>query len=190
MAIVKGGYDVLFTNIKTALETYSAAQLADERFSVYSDYTRNFPAGSDLANVFIYMGSINPTEQNVQGFYQYDVTYFIDMVAQATGTLSSTAYERASEAAGVRLRGLIQQCLNALFVPGDFRLSMPGGSISKRPMPRIDILNLQELAIERPMAGARMTLETGLCFEPGAIEGTPIDSYSITSTLWSALIEP
>ena len=190
MAIVQGGYDVLFGKIKTALESYSAAEIAADRFNVYPDYYRILPAGASLANVFLYMGSINPGEQNVEGYYQYDVTYMIDMVAQAKGNLSGTAYERASEAAGIRLRGLIQQCLNALFIPGDFRLGMPVGSISKKPMPSISPLPPDPLMGERPSVGARMTLSTGLCFEPGAVAGTPVDSYSITSTLWDALIEP
>lgn len=190
MAIVKGDFDVLFTNIKTALETYSASQATADKFTVYADYTRNFPAGSSLANVFLYMGSINPTEMISDGVYQYDVAYYIDMVAQAKGSLSGAAYERATEAAGIRLRALIQQCLNALFVPGTFSLSLPSGSISKRPMPRIDVLNLQEQAIERPIAGARMTFETGLQFDSGVVEGTDIDSYLVTAPDWSALLEP
>ncbi len=190
MAIVQGGFDLLYTKIGEALETYSDTQDTADQFTVIPDQYRMFPSGTETANVFYYLNAIQPSEMNVEGYFQYDATYFIDMVVQAKGNLSAVAYQKASVAAGIRLRGLIQQCLNALFVPGDFRLGMPTGTISKKPMPSINILQVESQTGERPIAAARMTLEVGMCFEPGAVEGTPIDSYSITSTLWSALIEP
>ena len=191
MAIVKGGFDVLFDNIISTLEAYSATQDAADQFKVYPDYYRDFPASATAANIFVYMGNIIPTEQNVEGFYQYDVSYNIDMVVTAKGTLSTGSYERASVATGARLRALIQQTLNALFQPGDFRLSMPAGSVSKKPLPQITPFPPDALMGERPIAGARMTLETGLAFEPGAVAGTPIDSYLVTDPdRWSILIEP
>ena len=188
MAIVQGGFDVIFGKIKDALETYSATQIVADRFIVYPDYYRVLPSGASPANVFLYMGNIIPTEQNVEGFYQYDVSYIVDMVAQAKGALSSTAYDRASEATGIRLRTLIQQCLNALFVPGQFNFGLPAGTISKKPMPQISPLPPDSQIGERPFAGARMTLTFGLCFEPGTVEGTATDGYLITADKWSALI--
>jgi hypothetical protein len=191
MAIVKGGYDLLFDKIVLALETYSATQVLADRFKVFPDYYRNYPASAGAASVFVYMGQITPTEQSVEGYYQYDVSYNIDMVSLASGSLSASAYERASEATGARLRALIQQCLNALFVPGTFNFSLGDGQLSKKPMPPITPIYPEGQMGERPMAGARMVFTAGMCFEPGAITGTAIDSYLITNTdAWSILLEP
>lgn len=191
MAIDKGGFDLLFDKIVEALEDYSDTQITADQFKVYPDYYRDFPASAGIANIFVYMGGIVPTEQNVEGYHQYDVTYNIDMVALAKGSLSGTAYERASVATGERLRALIQQTLNALFVPGNFNFGLPTGSISKKPMPSITPFPADSLVGERAMAGARITFTTGMCFEPGTITGTPIDSYLITDPeRWSILLEP
>jgi hypothetical protein len=191
MAIVKGGFDLLFDKIVLSLETYSATQETADQFKVFPDYYRNYPSSAGAASVFVYMGPLVPTEQNTEGYYQYDVSYNIDMVSLASGSLSGTAYERASEATGARLRALIQQCLNALFVPGKFNFDLGTGKINSKPMPPITPIYPEGQMTERPMAGARMVFTAGMCFEPGPITGTPIDSYLITNTdMWSILLEP
>lgn len=191
MAIVKGGFDLLFDKIVEALESYSDTQATADKFKVFPDFYRSYPASAGAASIFVYMGGINPTEQNTEGYYQYDVSYNIDMVSLAKGNLSASAYERASEATGARLRGLIQQTLNALFVPGKLNLDLPDGSLNSKPMPSITPIYPDQQMGERPMAGARMVLTVGMCYEPGAITGTPIDSYLISDPdRWSILLEP
>lgn len=185
----QGNFDILYGKIKDVLIAYSAAQIAAERFTTYPDFYRNFPANADIANVFFYMGDINPTKQAGQAHFEYDATYIIDLIALGKGTQGGT-YSRGDEAAGARLRILIQQVLTALFPVDDQWLGMGAGVISKKAFPSISPLPPDMLKIERPIAGARMTFTVGLAWEPTPLVGVELDSISVTADIWSALIEP
>lgn len=185
----QGNFDILFGKIKTILKTYSAAQIAAERFTVYPDYYRDFPSNANIANVFLYMGEITPTKQGNQAYFEYDAKYYLDLITLGKGT-QSTTYSRADEAAGARLRILIQQVLTALFPVDNRELSMAAGSVSKKPLMQITPLPPDMLKSERPIAGARMTLTVGLAWEPTPLVGDELKAVSVTADIWSALIEP
>ena len=185
----QGNFDILFGKIKDVLEAYSAAQIAAERFSVYPDFFREFPKNADIANVYLYMGDINPTKQAGQAHFEYDSTYIIDLIALGKGTQGGT-YSRGDEAAGARLRILIQQVLTALFPVDDQWLGMGQGVISKKPFPSISPLPPDMFKTERPIAAARITFTPGLAWEPTPLVGDTLTAISVTADIWSALIEP
>lgn len=190
MAEVRGGFDVLMDNIETILTDYATAQKAIDAgydYSVLVDYYRNFNANTPGAYVFLALGAINPDQGKsaAQGFYQYTAQYFIDCVVNKPGSSG----ERGDEAAGARLRYLIQQVLNALHAAGKYNLDMPAGSIARRPMIQIQPLPPEMQMGERPIVGARLTMEVGLAWEPDRIEGTAIDSISVDASRWQALYE-
>lgn len=185
----QGNFDILFGKIKTVLETYSAAQIVAERFSVYPDFYRSFPANAGIANVFLYMGDISSTGQRGQAHFNYDATYYLDLIALGKGT-RSTEYSRGDEAAGARLRILIQQILTALFPVDDQWLGMTAGTISKKPFPSISTLAPDMFKTERPIAAARVTFTVGLAWEPTPLVGDELTAISVTADMWSALIEP
>lgn len=189
---VKGGFDVAFDNIKSILEVYSAAQPADERFTVQADYYRNLPASAG-AYVFLYLGSINPdSSRSVRNVhFAYDVDYVLDLIAFGLGT-QGAQYTPADEAAGIRFRFLMQQVLNALYQKENVDLSLPTGSLSKKPMIRIEPFppEMQMQLGESPIAGARMTLTLGMAWEPGFLAGDELTDISVTADKWSALFKP
>lgn len=186
----KGGFDVAFDNIKSILETYSAAQPEDERFTVQADYYRNFPAVAG-AYVFLYLGTINPdSSRSVRNVhFAYDVDYVLDLIALGRGT-QGAEYTRADEAAGIRLRYLIQQVLNALYQKENVNLSLDQGTLSKKPMLRIDPLPPEMQIGERPIVGARLTLSLGMAWEPGLLAGDSLTDINVTADKWSALFKP
>lgn len=186
---VRGGFDIAFDNILSILETYSAAQPTDEQFAVFPDYYRNFPAGKSGAFVFLYMGPISPTSQVGQAYFAYDVDYNLDLVALGKGT-QGVLYSRADKAAGIRLRYLIQQVLVALFQADNRNLNLPAGTVSKKPMLRIEPLPPEMQMSERPIVGARLTLSLGLAWEPDALTGEDLTDIYVTADKWSALINP
>ena len=186
----KGGFDVAFDNIKSILETYSAAQPEDEQYIVHADYYRNFPAAAG-AYVFLYLGPIIPDPRRSAGnvHFAYDVDYGLDLIALGKGT-QGAEYTRADEAAGIRLRYLIQQVLNALYQPDKPNLGLPQGTLSKKPMLRIDPLPPEMQIGERPIVGARLTLSLGMAWEPGLLAGDALTDIYVTADKWSALFQP
>jgi len=186
----KGGFDVAFDNIKSILETYSAAQPAEERYIVNADYYRNLPAKAG-AYVFLYLSSINPDASRSAGnvHFAYDVDYGLDLIALGKGT-QGTEYTRADEAAGIRFRYLLQQVLNALYQPDKPNLGLPKGTISKKPMLRIEPLPPEMQIGERPIVGARLTLTLGMAWEPGLLAGDDLTKIEVIADKWSALFEP
>lgn len=186
---VRGGFDVAFDNIISILETYSAAQPDAERFAVYPDYYRDFPVNKTGAFVFLYMGTISPTSQVGQSHFAYDVDYNLDLVAMGKGT-QGISYSRADKAAGIRLRYLIQQVLVALFQADNRNLNLPAGTVSKKPMLRIEPLPPEMQRSERPIVGARLTLSLSLAWEPDALTGEDLTDIYVTADKWSALINP
>ena len=187
---VKGGFDVAFDNIKSILEIYSAEQVIAERFIVQADFYRNFPAAAG-AYVFLYLGSITPdSSRSVRNVhFAYDVDYVLDLIALGKGT-QGEEYTRADEAAGIRLRYLIQQVLNALYQKENVNLSMPDGSLSKKPMLRIEPLPPEMQIGERPIVGARLTLSLGMAWEPGLLAGDALTAINVTADKWAALFQP
>jgi hypothetical protein len=121
--------------------------------------------------------------------HHLSVTYYIDLIAVAKGDNSGATYTRGDEAAGVRLRYLIQQAMTALLRPDvlpDFGL--PAGTISNRPAPRVEPLEPdQERRMEQPIAGARMTLEMGMAWDPTEIDGTTFAQLSVDTGYFAAL---
>ena len=186
----KGGFDVAFDNIRAILEAYSAAQPADERFDVLPDYYRNFPASAG-AYVFLYLGAINPDIGRSAGnvYYAYDVDYGLDLIALGKGT-QGAEYTRADEAAGIRLRYLIQQILNALYQPDNMNLGFPTGTLRGRPLLQINPLPPEMQIGERPIVGARLTLTLGMAYEPGTLAGETLTDIYVTADKWAALFQP
>ena len=86
----QGNFDVLFGKIKAVLEAYSTAQITAEKFTTYADFFRNFPANADIANVFLYLGDIQPTKQFGQAHFAYDATYYLDLIAIGPSDLSQS----------------------------------------------------------------------------------------------------
>lgn len=185
----QGNFDILFGKLITILETYSAAQITAEQFTVYPDFYRDFPTDAGIANIFLYMGEFTPTKQSGQAYFEYDQKYILDLVTLGKGTQGGT-YSRGDKAAGARARILMQQVLTALFPIDNRDLSMPAGSVTKKPLAQITPLPPDMLKSERPIAGARMTLTVGLAWEPTPLTGDTLEAVSVTADIWSALIEP
>lgn len=187
----QGSFDVLYGNIISLLETYSAAQIASERFDVYDNYMRMFPNDGSVAKVFVYLGDMTPTERAGTTHFQFNWTYNIDLIVRGTGTKGESSYTRADKAAGVRLRILIQQVLTALFTSGNYRLGMSAGQIGSKPLMSLQTLDPSDPRLtEGVLAAARFTLTPELIWEPSLQTGTDLDSIYVTADKWSALIEP
>ncbi len=186
----KGGFDVAFDNIKSILETYSAAQPEDEQYIILADYYRNFPASAG-AYVFLYLGPIIPDPRRSAGnvHYAYDVDYGLDLIALGKGA-QGAEYTRADEAAGIRLRYLIQQVLNALYPKDNMQLGFPPGTLRGRPLLQINPLPPEMQIGERPIVGARLTLSLGMAWEPGLLAGDALTDINVTADKWSALFQP
>jgi len=188
-----GIFDTAFGKIIAALNTFSAEEKvinAAYEFVVKPDYYRTANALPNKAHVFVYLGPITPEvgKTGAHRHYAFTASYYLDLIVPAKGTQGDT-YTRADEAAGARLRYLIQQVLIALFRPNDRNLDMAEGTISGRPFPRIEPLPPEMQTGERPIAGARMTLDLGLAWEPGDLSGTAIDSIDVDASLFEALYE-
>lgn len=184
----QGNFDVLFGKIVTILETYSAAQIAAERFSVYPDHGRDIPNNDDIAMVLPLLGPVTPTDKTTTDFTSYDAVYYIDMFVKGKGTRGET-YTKAGEAAGIRLRLLIQQVIDALFPAGNRLLSMSAGTVATKAF-QVTPFFPEGQSTERILAAARLTLTVGLAWEPVAVEGTDLESISVTADKWSALLTP
>ncbi len=187
----QGGFDVAFDNIKSILEIYSAAQPEEEQFILKADYYRNYTSLPAGAHVFLYLGPIIPdprsSARNVH--FAYDVDYVLDLIALGKGT-QGAEYTRADEAAGIRFRYLVQQILNALYQPDKPNLGLPQGTLSKKPMLRIDPLPPEMQIGERPIVGARLILTLGMAWEPGVLAGDALTDINVTADKWSALFKP
>jgi hypothetical protein len=184
----KATFDIFFDNLISVLETYSAAQPSGERFMVYPDRLRDMPASTDVAQVYPYLASITPTDETTQGYTQYDAVYWIDLVVKSKGTRSGAAYTDGDEAAGIRLRYLIKQVIEALFPVGNRRLNLPGGAMAKKGF-SASILPLKMQSAERAESAARITLTVGLAWEPVSLAGDELESILVTADAWSALID-
>jgi len=189
MAITPGTFDVIFNSLKTTLETYNSTQDPSDQFVLYADYYRTLPSSSDIASVFLYMGSIVPTERTTEGYQQQTVTYFIDCVVQQSGTKTGAVYTRADESAGVRFRGLVQQIFEAVFQANNLNFGEEIGTIGTKEL-RFDPLPPDPQMAERVVLGGRFTLTLSMCWEAAELTGVDLDSILITADKWSALIEP
>ena len=190
-----GTFDTLYTNLISALEAYSTASIAADKFTVYDNYMRAFPNDSSIANVFCYLGSMNPTEQAGTTFFQTEWNYYFDLVAKKPRALTGEVLTRADKAAGVRLRYLIHQVMSALFTADAWKLGLAAGEIGNKKMLRVDPLGPDDPRMtEKVIAAARLTLTVETGFEPTLLTGTELDSVLVkqdeTAPLWSALLEP
>jgi hypothetical protein len=68
----KGSFDTLFDNIVSILETYSAAQIAAERFVVQPDRYRKFSGADKTAIACVYWNGLNPSDKGTHGHYPHD----------------------------------------------------------------------------------------------------------------------
>lgn len=190
-----GTFDTLYSNIVSILEAYSAASPTAEQFNVYDNYMRAFPNDDSIANVFVYLGPMNPKEHAGTTFFQNEWNYYIDLIAKKQGDNTGAEYSRADQAAGVRLRCLIQQVLSALYTADNWKLGMSAGQIGNKMMLRVDPLGPDDPRMtEKVIAAARLTLTVELVFEPTLLTGVDLDSILVkendTDPMWSALIEP
>jgi len=188
MAITQGTFDVVFDAIKSTLESYNSTQSPEDQFNVYADWYRMFPASKSGINVFLYLGSIVPTERTTAGYDEQSVTYYVDMIVSAKG-LENGTYTRADEAAGIRFRLLVEQVLSALHGSDNFNFGLDTGTLGKKEI-RIDPLSPEQQTTEQIVAAGRLTLTTSMCYQPSGISGIDLESILITADKWSALIEP
>jgi hypothetical protein len=187
--VAKADFDTVFDNIKTILETYSAAQPAAERFIVWPDRFRDLPTNDTVAHVIQHMGDISVDSQTTGGEMELSVKYHFDLLVRAKGTRTDGAYtERASQAAGVRIRYLVHQLLSALFAAGTYDLSLASGKIGSKEYTGFTPLFPEEIG-ERGLAAGRLTISVATEWTPTAAAGTAIDGISVTADKWSALIE-
>jgi hypothetical protein len=193
MAEVRGGFDVLFDQIVAYLEAYSTTEEAVDtarKFIVKPDYYRNYTMGVAGAYVFLTLGPITPERagSSNQAYFKYSADYILDLIVEAKGNNAGAEYSRADKEAGIRLRYLIQQVLEAIHgAPPDMGL-IPAGSILNRPMMRFDPLPPEMQLSERPVIGARMTLTVGLAWEPAKATGTALEEIKVDTSLWSSSI--
>jgi hypothetical protein len=178
----------MFDKIKEALENYSAAQTVAERFTVSPDRMREVPNDDTVAKVFLYLGSINPEGQTVHGYTQVKVQYYVDMLVRKKASLSEGVQTAAHAAAGIRLRYLIAQVMEALYPSGSRLLGMTAGSIATKEF-NVNPMMPDEVG-EPGLAAARLTLTVGLPWEPSEVTGTDLAAINVTADKWSALIEP
>ncbi len=121
--------------------------------------------------------------------YAYEANYNIDCVALGKGT-QGAEYTRGDEAAGIRLRYLIQQVLNALYPKDNMQFGFPVGTLNGRRMLQINPLPPEMQLGERPIVGARLTLTLGMAFEPGTLAGDTLTDIYVTADKWAALFQP
>jgi len=188
MAITQGTFDVIFDAIKTTLDEYNSKQAPADQFTVKADWYRSADALTAGAYIFMYLGTITPTDRTTEGYQQQTVTYFIDMIVSKKGRTGAT-YNRADEAAGVRYRLLIQQVLSALNGTNNFNFGEPVGTIGTKEM-RIDTTIIDSQVGEQQVAAGRLTLTLSMCFAPDELSGIDLEAIMITADKWSALIEP
>lgn len=185
----RGNFDIMFDNIVDVLEAYSAKQPELERFALHPDCGRDIPNTTDIAMVLPMIAPITPTKSTTAGYTDYDAQYYIDMFVKAAGERVGTDYTKAGKAAGIRLRLLIQQVIDALFPAGNRLLDMGAGTVAKKEFQVTPYFPEGQRA-ERILAAARLTLTVGLAWEPVYLEGTDLESISVTADKWSALLEP
>lgn len=195
MAEVRGTFDQILDQIVTTLETYEAEQIlvdASYAYTVEPDYYRGFPAEAG-AYVFVYMGPIvfeaSGTARATQ--HAVNVTYYIDMVSVSKGDDRGVSYERGDKLAGERNRYLMQQVMTALYRPDSFPdLGMPIGTIAKRKVPRIEPLEPDdERKLERPVAGARMTMDMDMAWDPTEVTGPTFAQLHVDAGRFAALYD-
>lgn len=185
-------WDVLFDNIVSRLEAYSAASPAGERFDVMPDSYRTIGSLDNGAHVLVYLGPLDPdSRSSAQGkSYHYSVQYYIDCIALGARQRKAAEDDVSSErAAGVRMRYLIEQVMKALWNPNDFSLGLATNWVGRRPPPSIEPLPPDMQRGERAIAGARVTMSVELTWEPVELTSTAIDQISVDAGRWSALYD-
>lgn len=193
MPEIRGGYDVLFDKIKSKLEAYATAQKAINAsydFEVKPDYNRVLPANSAGAYVVLTLDNLSPiSSRSAKGVhYSYDVTYSMDLIVYGGG-VQATNYSRGDELAGVRLRYLVEQVLNALSPSQGYDYGLPKGSIARTSMPRVTFFRPEMQQGERPIAGAQVQLDFSLAWNPSLMSETDLESISVDAGQISALFE-
>lgn len=193
MAELRGVFDLIYDQIETLLTDYATAQAAIDPsygFTVHKD--RFTPLANQAgAHALIYMGEILPDEQrsSPRKLHEIEILYYVDMVVQAKGIQGVTSYEQAEKVAATRVRYLIQQCLKALFAPTVIDLGLPIGTISKQPVPRIEFLEPDTVAAEKPAIGYRMTFNVSTVWDPGVVTGPALDQLHVDAARFSALYD-
>ena len=186
-AVAKGDFDSLFDKINETLTDYSDA-LETLKFNVEPDFYR-IPQGGTGAFVFSYFAGLSNGKKAGQiGNLEFTANYILDLFAVAEGTKGTESAERirADKAAGLRLRYLIVQVLDAIYHNSndeDIRaLSEP--SFSVLPPERLEQMG------ERAFSALRMTFSVRCGFVPSELSGTDLEVITATADLWSAYIEP
>ena len=185
----QGTFDLLFGKIVDALKVYSEAQPADEQFGVFANRLRELPStSSEIANVFVYLGDMTSVEES-EGHCDIEVPYIVDMEVRGKADASGPEVIQADEAAGVRLRILIQQVLEALFATDNPNLGMSPGEVERGGF-QINPYVPGGQQTEKAIAAAQLRMSTKVAWEPTPLSGTALDSISVTSDNWAALIQP
>lgn len=194
MAVSKGAFDSLFDRIVLLLKSYSDEQEETYQFQVKPDYYRNLFSSTTGAFVFPYFNGLMPGQKaGCIGYLEQTVNFMIDLFVFTKGTaVDGESYSRADEAAGARLRYLIQQVLTALYSNDTPDFNSDSGIIGKISNPSVTPVPPERLeqAGERAFAAARMTFSATVAFEPTELEGEALEAISVTADLWSAYIEP
>jgi hypothetical protein len=185
MSDPRGSFDIAVDRIVTVLENYSTTDAVNDpsyAFEVQPDYYRTHLPSQTGAHVFVYLGPVTPQAQRsaTVAHYTYTANYYLDCVVVAKGK-TGAQYERGDKLAGERLRYLIQQVLTALDPARNHDLGLSDYEVGKRPMPRIEPLPPDIQQGERPIAGARITLELPLVWEPTKLTGTDLEQIDVSS---------
>ncbi len=178
------GFDLLFDRIVEALEKYSLEQPILEDFKVEPDSYESISGNKSGTFVCVYMGTLRPTQES-RSCIQYATNIIIEpvVIAKRQGDIKS------DRVAGKRLRCLIQQVLDALFLPENIRFGFDEGEISLLKMPTIEPLPPDKDRGDLAMTAARMVLEFDLAWEVPTVSGTPLEEFTINADKWSALFK-
>ena len=188
--MTRGGYDILQDRIVSRLKAYSDASAVELRFNVTPDYNRMIPATSQGAYVIPRLSSISPALQRSSNgsHYAYDVSFSIDLIVAGKGSQGAD-YTRGDELAGLRLRLLVEQCLNALSPSVDFDFGMPMGSIARVSMPRITFFTPEMQQGERPIAGGQIQMDFSLVWNPTLLPEQDLDQIAVNAGQIQALFD-
>jgi hypothetical protein len=176
-------FDVLFDNIVTRLETASTAE-AGKTFAVKPDNIRALSEGNTDAWVLPRIDQLEfDTETSAVGEeFGITATYAIDCIVQSGKTTQA-----AGRAAFARLRYLVTQVVNALWVRSDWDLGMSDNI--HRAIPEVTWIPPEIQTGEKAIIGATVNLEVGLTWQLTEPAGTDIDRIDVDGGMYETIHE-
>lgn len=186
-------FDVAFDRIVARLESYAAAEAAEDTaraFNVLPDNRRRIGqlANGPGAYALVYLGPVRveASSSGVATEYQQTAEYYIDCIVRAAASDGKSSDAQA----GARLRYLFTQVMRGLHDPDDWNLGFTANEIQRGGTPRIEPLGPDVLDGEAAIAGGRVTLELTMGWKTPNMTTTPLTDIYVDTERWDALYQP